>query len=40
MFTAENLPDASGVKPEYANSGRWIREPGKPASGGSTADGQ
>ena len=40
VFTAENLPDASGVKPEYANSGRWIREPGKPASGGSTADGQ
>lgn len=33
VFTAENLPDASGVKPEYANSGRWINEPGRPASG-------
>lgn len=27
LFQAENLPDASGVRPEYANSGRWISEP-------------
>ena len=27
IFTAENLPDSSGVRPEYANSGRWINEP-------------
>lgn len=30
VFTAENLPDGGGVKQEYANSGRWINEPGKP----------
>ena len=30
VFTAENLPDGGGVKAEYANSGRWIAEPGKP----------
>ena len=30
VFTAENLPDGGGVKEEYANSGRWISEPGKP----------
>lgn len=30
VFTAENLPDGGGVKQEYANSGRWIAEPGKP----------
>lgn len=27
LFKAENLPEASGIKPEYANSGRWISEP-------------
>ncbi len=26
-FTAQDLPDASGVKAEYANSGRWIAQP-------------
>jgi hypothetical protein len=26
-FTAENLPQLSGVKAEYANSGRWIAQP-------------
>jgi hypothetical protein len=26
-FTAENLPQASGIKAEYANSGRWIAQP-------------
>ncbi|WP_234026882.1 cell wall hydrolase [Erythrobacter sp. HKB08] len=31
-FTAENLPASGGVKPEYANSGRWLREPGAPAA--------
>lgn len=29
IFQAENLPDSSGVKPEYANSGRWINDPAK-----------
>ena len=28
VFTAENLPSGGGVKAEYANSGRWIAEPG------------
>ena len=23
-FTAENLPQTSGIKAEFANSGRWI----------------
>ncbi|WP_232843892.1 cell wall hydrolase [Allopontixanthobacter sediminis] len=27
LFKAENLPEASGIRPEYANSGRWISEP-------------
>jgi spore germination cell wall hydrolase CwlJ-like protein len=27
LFKAENLPEASGIRPEYANSGRWIAEP-------------
>lgn len=27
IFQAENLPQSGGVKPEYANSGRWIAEP-------------
>ncbi len=26
-FTAENLPQTSGIKAEYANSGRWIAQP-------------
>ena len=26
-FKAENLPEASGIRPEYANSGRWISDP-------------
>lgn len=29
IFEAENLPESGGVKPEYANSGRWINDPGK-----------
>jgi len=29
LYRGENLPEASGVKAEYRNSGRWI---GKPAS--------
>ena len=28
VFTAENLPAAGSVREEYANSGRWIAEPG------------
>lgn len=28
IFTADNLPSGGGVKEEYANSGRWIAEPG------------
>ena len=31
-FTAENLPQTSGIKAEYANSGRWIAKPGKAPS--------
>lgn len=27
LYTAENLPLSGTVKPEYANSGRWIAEP-------------
>lgn len=27
LFTAENLPAASGIRPEYANSGKWISQP-------------
>jgi spore germination cell wall hydrolase CwlJ-like protein len=27
LFKAENLPQASGIRPEYANSGRWISDP-------------
>lgn len=27
LFEAENLPASGDVKPEYANSGRWINEP-------------
>jgi spore germination cell wall hydrolase CwlJ-like protein len=28
LYRGERLPDASGVKPEYQNSGRWIAQPG------------
>lgn len=28
QFTSDQLPRASGVKAEYANSGRWIAQPG------------
>ncbi len=27
LFTAENLPEAGGIRPEYAHSGRWISQP-------------
>lgn len=27
LYTAQNLPGTQGVKPEYANSGRWIATP-------------
>lgn len=27
LFQAENLPAASGIRQEYANSGRWIADP-------------
>ncbi len=27
LYTAENLPTSGTVKPEYANSGRWIADP-------------
>lgn len=27
LYTAENLPSSGTVKPEYANSGRWIADP-------------
>ncbi|MEW4447658.1 cell wall hydrolase [Qipengyuania sp. JC766] len=29
QFQAEDVPSDNGVKPEYANSGRWIRQPGQ-----------
>lgn len=28
IYRAQNLPEAHGIKPEYANSGRWIARPG------------
>lgn len=28
LYKGEKLPDASGIKPEYQNSGRWIAQPG------------
>ncbi len=37
VFTAQDLPEASGIKPEYANSGRWLREPGRPRAPADTA---
>ncbi|MFC0204169.1 cell wall hydrolase [Novosphingobium soli] len=30
LYRAQNLPASQGVRPEYANSGRWIGEPGQP----------
>ena len=27
LYAAENLPQASGIKAEYANAGRWIAQP-------------
>ncbi|MFN6935470.1 MAG: cell wall hydrolase [Tsuneonella sp.] len=35
LYAAENLPQASGVKAEYANAGRWIAQPGSVGSAGS-----
>lgn len=32
QFTAQNLPGSSGVREEYANSGRWLKQPGGPAA--------
>ena len=28
LYKGENLPEATGVRPEYQNSGRWITQPG------------
>lgn len=28
LYTAKALPEASGIRPEYANSGQWISRPG------------
>lgn len=28
LYRAQNLPDAHGIRPEYANTGRWISQPG------------
>ncbi|MGE4306278.1 MAG: cell wall hydrolase, partial [Novosphingobium sp.] len=28
MYQGRNLPPAHGIKPEFANSGRWIAQPG------------
>ncbi|MCB2077127.1 MAG: cell wall hydrolase [Novosphingobium sp.] len=28
IYRAKSLPDASGIRPEYQNSGRWIAKPG------------
>ena len=28
LYRADNLPKASGIRPEYENSGRWISRPG------------
>ena len=28
QYSGENLPAAQGVKPEYQNSGQWIKQPG------------
>ena len=31
LFRADKMPQSGTVKPEYANSGRWIEDPKKPA---------
>jgi hypothetical protein len=28
LYRAERLPEATGIRPEYANSGAWIAQPG------------
>jgi hypothetical protein len=28
IYRGENLPEATGIRPEYENSGRWIARPG------------
>ena len=28
LYRAEKLPESSGIRPEYENSGRWIAQPG------------
>lgn len=28
LYRAQNLPQAHGIRPEYANAGRWIAQPG------------
>jgi len=28
LYRANNLPEATGIKPEYRNTGRWITKPG------------
>ena len=28
LYRGEKLPDATGIRPEYRNSGRWIAQPG------------
>lgn len=30
LYTGEKLPEANGVRPEYAQSGQWIAQPGQP----------
>jgi hypothetical protein len=32
QFVSDTLPVSSGIKAEYANSGRWIAQPGTPAA--------
>lgn len=39
QFTAQNLPEETGVRDEFKNSGRWLREPGGgPISAPTSAD--
>ena len=28
LYRGEKLPQATGIKPEFQNSGRWIAQPG------------
>ncbi|MDE2597124.1 MAG: cell wall hydrolase [Sphingomonadales bacterium] len=30
VYRGEKLPEATGIRPEYQNSGRWIAQPGAP----------